>query len=103
MHQVLMCTCPDQLSAKSIAKHLVTEKLVACVNIVPSISSVYLWKDELVTDNELLLMIKTTTERFNQVCDAIEQVHPYEVPEVIALDIRQGNKDYLDWIEQAVK
>jgi periplasmic divalent cation tolerance protein len=103
MHQVLMCTCPDQLSAKNVAKTIVTEGLAACVNIIPSISSMYLWQGELVTDDEHLLIIKSTAQKFDAINAAIEKVHPYEVPEVVALDIQQGNQDYLNWITNTVQ
>lgn len=95
---VILCTTNTQESAEYIASTLVEDRLVACVNILPQIKSVYRWKNKIVNDNELLLIIKTKKEFFNKVKNKIVEIHPYEVPEVISIDITDGTKDYLDWI-----
>lgn len=103
MHQVVITNCPNNEVAQRIAKKLVTEKLAACVNIVPNITSVYEWQGELQQDNEVMLIIKTKFSLFTQVKDTIELLHPYDVAEIIALDIQQGNELYLNWISDTVK
>jgi len=86
-----------------VAKHLVTEKLAACVNIVPNITSIYCWQDEIHCDNEVQLIIKTSEAQFTELSKEINQVHPYDVVEIIALNIQQGDKNYLDWISNSLK
>jgi periplasmic divalent cation tolerance protein len=96
---VVLCTCPNDASAERIASALVTERLAACVNRIPAVVSIYRWKGEVCCDNECLLMIKTTRERFDALRDRILALHPYELPEVVAVDIALGLAPYLAWIE----
>src|SRR5690349_22225370 len=93
------CTCPDETSAERIAATLVEERLAACVNRIGGIASIYRWKGEICRDSEQLLLIKTTRDRFAALRDRIVALHPYELPEVIAVDIASGSADYLAWIE----
>ena len=95
---VVLCTCPDDAVADRIATLLVEERLAACVNRVPGIVSTYRWKDEIHRDSECLLLIKTTSERFDALRERIVALHPYELPEVIAVDIALGHAPYLAWI-----
>lgn len=103
MYQLVLTTCPDENVAKAIAKHLVTNKFAACVNIIPNITSVYCWENELHCDNEVQLLIKTCSTQFSKLTKEINQLHPYDVVEVIALNIQQGDKHYLNWITNALK
>ncbi len=103
MYQLVLTTCPNEVVAKDIAQHLVTEKLAGCVNIIPNITSVYCWKNELQCDSEVQLLIKTTSEIFDALNARINELHPYEVVEVIALNIQQGDKHYLNWITESLK
>ncbi|MCP4989737.1 MAG: divalent-cation tolerance protein CutA [Colwellia sp.] len=103
MYQLVLTTCPDEKVAKNIATHLVTEKLAACVNIIANITSIYSWQDELQCDNEVQLLIKTKGDTFEFLNKRINQLHPYDVVEVIALNIQQGDKHYLNWITNALK
>ncbi|REL31627.1 divalent-cation tolerance protein CutA [Thalassotalea euphylliae] len=103
MFQVVLCNCPSRVVAEQIAEQLVTEQLVACVNLVPGITSVYQWQGKIEKEDEVMLLIKTTAEIFDELSARIEALHPYEVPEVIALDIQQGNNAYLDWIAGSLK
>lgn|SRR5512141_133711 len=95
---VVLCTCPDDAVAERIAGALVEEHLAACVNRLPAVVSTYRWKDEIHRDRECLLLIKTTIERFDALRERIVALHPYELPEVIAVDIARGLPAYLDWI-----
>lgn len=95
---VAFCTCPNEAIAERIAAALVDEHLAACVNRIPGIVSTYRWQDEVHRDNEVLLLIKTRRERFEALRARIIELHPYELAEVIAVDIALGSKPYLDWI-----
>lgn len=96
-------TTPNEESAKKIATDLVSNKLAACVNIIPNIQSVYEWEGKINEDLEYLLMIKTTTENVQELTTYVRENHPYSVAEVISVKIESGNPPYLDWIAKTVK
>jgi len=100
---VVFCACPDEVSAERIAATLVEEHLAACVNRIPGIASTYRWRGKVCRDSEHLLLIKTTRERFEAMRARIVALHPYELPEVIALDIALGPAAYLEWIAAATR
>ncbi|XP_003699813.2 cutA divalent cation tolerance homolog [Megachile rotundata] len=102
VHSVVYVTVPTQEVAKKLAHGLVKDKLAACVNIIPGLTSVYEWKNEINEDNELLLMIKTRTDTVNALTKYVKENHPYEVCEVISLPIQNGNEKYLQWISEVV-
>lgn len=102
MYQLVLCTCPDQACAEALAKQLVTAKLAACVNIVPAVRSVYLWQGQLETADEYLLLIKTRQDCYHDLESLLHQLHPYDVPEIVALDIREGSTDYLQWMDSCL-
>ena len=95
-------TVPDNNTAQLIAESLVQQRLAACVNIIPGLTSVYRWRGEIHHDSELLLLAKTCRQQFNALRDAVVELHPYEIPEIIATDVTQGLKGYLDWIVEEV-
>ncbi|KGJ87849.1 divalent-cation tolerance protein CutA [Thalassotalea sp. ND16A] len=103
MHQIVLCNCPDESVAKMIAEKLITDQLAACVNILPKMTSVYRWQGKVACDEEVMLMIKSKQQLFSQLEQAIIKLHPYEVVEIIALNIQQGNELYLNWITDSVK
>ncbi|WNC69079.1 divalent-cation tolerance protein CutA [Thalassotalea nanhaiensis] len=103
MYQIVVCNCPDNDIAKTIANHLVSEKLAACVNILPTMTSVYQWQDEIHCDEEVMLLIKTKASAFSELEQNIIKLHPYDVVEIVALNIQQGNELYLNWINNTVK
>ena len=103
MYQVVFCNCPDTKTAQQIATTLVEQNLVACVNILPAVTSVYMWENSLQCEPEVMLMCKTKAQQFDAIKAQIENIHPYDVPEVIALDITQGNNAYLNWLNSVVK
>ncbi|CRH02913.1 cutA, putative [Plasmodium relictum] len=96
-------TTPNKDVAENISNVLLREKLASCVNIIPGILSLYHWKGEIAKDNEVLMMIKTKKHLFQEIVNSVKLNHPYEVPEVIAIPIQLGNKEYLDWISNSVK
>ncbi len=103
MYQIVLSTCPNKDIAQNIAQHLVTEKLAACVNIISHVTSVYIWQAELQYDHEVQLLIKTDSAKFEQLNARINELHPFDVVEVIALNIQQGDTHYLNWITESLK
>ena len=101
-HQIVLCTCPDQPIATSIAEKLITARLAACVNILPKIHSIYEWKGKIEQDEEVLLIIKTRSDSYTQLEHTIRAMHPYELPEIITVSIEKGLKDYLRWIDSTL-
>lgn len=100
--QLILCTCPDRDTSEKIAQKLVEDRLAACVNILPGLTSIYTWQDRLETAEEHLLLIKSASGRYPEVEQAIRALHPYDLPEIIALPIAQGLPDYLNWIDTCV-
>jgi periplasmic divalent cation tolerance protein len=96
---VVLCTCPDASGAESLAATLVEQRLAACVNLLPDVRSVYRWQGAVERASEFLLLIKTTSDRFEALKDCIVSNHPYTVPEVIALEAVAGLDRYLDWVQ----
>jgi periplasmic divalent cation tolerance protein len=101
-NELILCTCPDRGTSEKIAKRLVEGRMAACVNIMPGLTSIYTWQDRIETAEEHLLLIKSTKERYPAIEQAIRELHPYELPEIIALPIVQGLPDYLNWIDTCV-
>ncbi|XP_054157077.1 protein CutA homolog [Oppia nitens] len=95
-------TAPDDTVAKQIASKLVADQLAACVNIVPGITSVYRWKGNVETDSEVMMIIKTRTDRINELTELVKANHPYEVFELISVPIQNGNPDYLKWLDESI-
>jgi periplasmic divalent cation tolerance protein len=98
-----LCTVPDNNTATRIANALVTEQLAACVNIIPAIQSVYRWNDAVEHDEELLLLIKTSDAAWSLLEERILALHPYEVPEIICVEIQAGYNNYINWIINNLK
>ena len=100
---VVYCTAPDQAVASNIAKQLVADRRAACVNILPGVQSIYHWAGQICSDKEMMLMIKTTRAKYAELEAALLDMHPYELPELIALPIETGSQKYLSWVEDSVK
>jgi periplasmic divalent cation tolerance protein len=101
--QIVLSTAGSEEEARKIAHHLVERQLAACVNIVPHIESIYRWQGKMESSREWLLLIKTTAEKFPAVRDAIRELHSYDLPECVAIGIKDGSPEYLEWIGQSVK
>ena len=95
---LVLTNLPDRAAAERLADLLVERRLAACVNILAPCRSVYRWKDDLQHDDEHPMLIKTTTEGYQALEDAIRAAHPYELPEIIAVPIERGLPAYLDWL-----
>lgn len=100
--RVVLCTTPQEKS-EEIAEILLKEKLCACINIIPGIKSMYWWEDKIQTDQEDILIIKTKEELIDPLTQKIKEIHPYDIPEVIALKVKGGNKDYIQWVLNSIK
>ncbi len=97
---VVFVTVGNEEEALKIAKHAVENRLVACVNIVPGIRSIYRWKGEICDDRELLCIMKTKRSLFAELKQAIKHIHSYEVAEIIAVPLAEGVEDYLRWLDK---
>ena len=96
--RLVFCTCPDQETAARIAERLVGERLAACVNLLPGLTSIYRWQGAIERETEVLLLIKTVAGRLPALTETLRGLHPYAVPEIIALPITAGLPDYLTWV-----
>lgn len=97
--QILFCTCPDETVAQRLATALVDSAGAACVNIIPGIHSVYRWQGHIHSDRECLLIIKAAAARYEAIEETIKSLHPYELPEIIAVPIGGGLPAYLAWLQ----
>ena len=88
--------------ARKIAKDLVKRRLAACVNILPGVESHFWWKDKLETEKEILLMVKTKEILLPEISKAVKKIHSYSIPEIIALPIAGGSRDYLEWMDSEI-
>lgn len=98
----VLVAVPSEKVALKISRSLISDKLAACVNILPKIRSLYTWKNKLCDDKELLLIIKSRNNLFKKVEANVKKIHPYKVPEIIAFPIESGNRAYLDWLNQSL-
>jgi periplasmic divalent cation tolerance protein len=103
MLHVVLITTKDSTEAERIAKQLVEEKLAACVNVLPKISSTYRWKGKVVHSSEALLLVKTSDEKLDRLIARVKELHSYEIPEILALPIERGSREYLKWLEESLR
>lgn len=102
-HLIVLCTVPDTATADRIAAALVEERLAACVNALAGVSSTYRWEGKVQRGTEVLLVIKTAADRFTALATRIRSLHPYSVPEIVALPLAAGSHPYLDWITECTR
>ena len=100
---LVLTNLADMASARTLARALVEQRLAACVNMLPPVQSVYRWNDVVEEAAEVTLLIKTTTARYDELEQAIRALHPYELPEVIAVPVSAGSPAYLAWIAQETR
>lgn len=100
---VVLCTLPPGEAAAGIARAIVEERLAACVNIVPGLRSIYAWDGAMQDDEEQLAILKTTTDRFEDLRTRLLQLHPYSVPEIVAMPVTDGHLAYLGWVRDSVR
>jgi periplasmic divalent cation tolerance protein len=99
---LVLVTAPELKTARALTKSILTARLAACVNLVPAIESNYRWKGKIERSREILMLIKTRTDRIGKLEKQIITQHPYDTPEFIVLPITQGNQRYLDWLSDCV-
>ena len=100
---LVLCTCPTHSTATVIATALLEERITACVNQVPGIKSMYRWEGRVEHDDEVLLLIKTTSQMFPRLEEIVGKLHPYELPEIIGVPLSAGSEAYLNWIKSATE
>ena len=98
----MVTTVGDEDQANELARELVMRRQAACVNMLSSMKSVYRWKGKICRDSEYLLIIKTEASEFEQVADTIREIHQYDLPEILALEITKGDPDFLAWIHASL-
>ncbi|VAX35176.1 Periplasmic divalent cation tolerance protein CutA [hydrothermal vent metagenome] len=103
MYIVIFVTASDKDEAEKISNQLVEDKLVACVNIVDGVASIFRWKEKVDKAGEALLIMKTKQVLFSQIAETIKSLHSYTVPEIIAFPIVEGSEDYLKWVDGELK
>ena len=96
-----LSTFPDAETARRISKQLVTEKFAACANILPSVESIYRWKEKIETGNETFVFFKLSEDRQAAFQEKLRSLHPYEVPEIIFVPVANGLPDYLRWVVES--
>jgi len=100
---VLLSTCPDVATAERLGRALVEASLAACVNVLPGVRSIYRWNDAVQSDEEALMIVKTTAACLAAARERLVELHPYEVPEVVALAVADGHHAYLAWVASATR
>jgi len=95
-------TCANRSEAKKISHKLVIQKLAACVNLIGKINSIYFWKKKLQSDNEFLIVGKTTTNKMKKLISTVKNIHSYDVPCIVFFDIKKGNPEYLRWVKSSI-
>jgi len=100
MVTIIYTTINDEQYARKIASFLIQEQIVACVNIIPEIESIYRWKGRIEEEKEIILIAKTVDENVKKAINRIKELHTYETPDIIAIPIIDGNNEYLDYIKR---
>ncbi len=100
---LMLCTCPNLAEAESLAAHLVNARLAACVNLIPSISSIYRWDNAVERASEVLLLIKTSVHRRDETKQSILELHSYAIPEILIFHADWGAEAYLGWLEASTR
>ncbi|THJ23784.1 MAG: divalent-cation tolerance protein CutA [Nitrospira sp. CG24D] len=99
---IVFVTVPGLREGSRISKAILTSRLAACVNVIPGVQSMYQWKGKIVREKEAMLVMKTTRARYQKLEQKIKQLHPYEVPEVIAMPLICGSPQYIEWVKREV-
>jgi periplasmic divalent cation tolerance protein len=96
----VLCTFPNQDTAQRVGRALVEEKLAACVNVLPHVQSIYRWEGKVESAEEVLAVVKTTEEAYERLETRLKALHPYDVPEIIAIPVERGDAAYVNWVRQ---
>ena len=101
--RLVLTTCPDEATARAISRALVEERLAACGNVVPNVTSIYRWKGAIEEAGEVLLLLKIPADGVPSAAVRLRELHPYELPEVLVLEIEAGSAEYLRWVVQETR
>ena len=101
--RIVLSTAGSEDEAQKIARYLVENRLAACVNIVPRVESIYRWEGKIESSRECLIVIKTVSDNFPAIRDAILELHSYDLPECVAIAVDDGSAAYLEWVDQSVR
>lgn len=102
MYIIVFVTTPNFAESEKIANVLLQNRLAACVNILPTMRSMFWWKGRIEREDESLMIIKTRKDMFNKLVESVRTIHKYEIPEIIAFEIQGGLKEYLTWIDEVI-
>ena len=102
MHLIVHITASSREEAERIARALVEERLAACVNLIPGVTSLYTWEGKTCESSEVLLEAKTHASRFEDLSRRVRELHSYEVPEIVAFRVERGSGDYLEWVSRTI-
>lgn len=102
-HMIALMTTPTREEAENITRNLLNQRLIACVNIVGPVSSLFWWKGKISQESEFLVLMKTREVLFEELTTIVKQMHNYEVPEVIAVPIAKGEHFYLEWLSDSLR
>jgi periplasmic divalent cation tolerance protein len=102
-HLVVLVTAGSEQEARLIAQTLVRRMLAACANIVPAVTSIYRWQDQVQEDQEWLLIVKTRRDVLEELIQQVQGLHSYDLPEIIALPLAGGSEDYIRWLDKGVQ
>ena len=103
MNSIVYITTSGLIESKKIAKMLLEDKLAACINIIPTVESIYLWKGKIEEDSESIMLVKTRSELVENVIKKVEEVHSYEIPCVLEITLNKGSKPYLKWMKSELE
>jgi periplasmic divalent cation tolerance protein len=101
MFVAVLVTCPNRAVGESIGRILVEERLAACANLIPGLTSIYRWQGRVHRDREVLLVIKARRRQFRRLADRVASLHPYDTPQIVALPIVAGAERYLAWLAES--
>ena len=101
--RVVLITAPNDEVAEKLARTLVDERLAACVNLLPGVRSIYRWQGKIEDEREVLLLVKTAADRLTGLMERVREVHPYSVPEILALPVDAGSSAYCDWVVEETR
>ena len=100
--QIVLCSFPDISKARHIGTLLIEKQLVACVNLIPGVESIFSWEGKTTSEREVVAVFKTTSDRLVELEDELVALHPYEVPEFLIVTVDGGSKNYLKWVEEVI-
>ena len=103
MFSLVLTTVKNKIDARRMAEKLVSEKLAACVSVIPNVTSVYRWRGRVERAKEVMLVAKTSAKKLDRLIHRIKELHSYKIPEILALQVKRGSPEYLKWLEESLR